>query len=215
MKLLLTGFEPFGGEHINPALEAVMRVADTLGAVEVTKLTVPTVFGKSIAVVQAEMNRLRPDAVLCVGQAGGRFEVTPERVAINLDDARIADNEGNCPLSAPIVADGDTAYFSNLPLRAMVRAIRVAGVPASISNTAGTFVCNHLLYGVLHHIHSACPGVRGGFVHVPFLPEQVVHRPAPTPSMALADIVRALEAAIGAIAAHDRDILEGAEGTEA
>ena len=199
MKLLLTAFDPFGGERINPALEAVKKVADKIGSIEVIKLEVPTVFRKSIALVQAEMDRLAPDCVLCIGQAGGRFDVTPERVAINIDDARIPDNEGNQPLSIPIFADGENAYFTNLPIKAMVQAIRDVGLPSSVSNTAGTFVCNHLMYGVLYHINRAHPEMRGGFIHVPYIPEQVANQASSVPYMALADITRALEAAIGAI----------------
>ena len=150
MRILLTAFEPFGGETMNPALEAVKRVADHVGGTEVIRLTVPTVFYKSIAVVSAAIGIEKPDAVLCIGQAEGRCDLTPERVAINLDDARIPDNEGNQPIDRPIFPDGAPAYFSTLPVKAMVRSIRNAGIPASVSNTAGTFVCNHLMYGLLH-----------------------------------------------------------------
>ena len=211
MKLLLTAFDPFGGEHINPALEAVKNVSDKIGDVEIIKLEVPTVFQKSINLVKAEMDRLHPDVVLCIGQAGGRFDVTPERVAINIDDARIPDNEGNQPLSVPIFEDGETAYFSNLPIKAMVQAIREIGLPASVSNTAGTFVCNHLMYGVLYHIHKSYPNMRGGFIHVPYIPEQVANQASSVPYMALADITRALEAAIGGIATTTQDVV-AAEG---
>ena len=213
MKLLLTAFDPFEGERINPALEAVKKVADKIGGIEITKLEVPTVFRKSIGLVVAEMDRLRPDFVLCVGQAGGRFEVTPERVAINIDDARIPDNEGNQPISTVIFEDGDNAYFSNLPVKAMVQAIRDVGLPSSVSNTAGTFVCNHLMYGVLYHIYKSCSNMRGGFIHVPYIPEQIASQAASVPYMSLIDITRALEAAIGAIALHGRDIL-AAEGKD-
>ena len=212
MKLLLTAFDPFGGERINPALEAVKKVADKIGNVEVFKLEVPTVFEKSIAMVKSEMDRLNPDVVLCIGQAGGRFDVTPERVAINIDDARIADNEGNQPLSTEIFEDGEAAYFSNLPIKAMVQAIRSKGIPSSVSNTAGTFVCNHLMYGVLYHIHQSYPNMRGGFIHVPFIPEQVVNNPS-TPYMSLSDITRAIEAAIEVIGTTSQDIT-AAEGKE-
>ena len=206
MKLLLTAFDPFGGESLNPALEAVKNVSDKIGSVEITKLEVPTVFYKSVAKVKAEMDRLRPDAVLCIGQAGGRFEVTPERVAINIDDARIPDNEGNQPLSIPIFEDGAPAYFASLPIKAMTQAIRNIGLPASVSNTAGTFVCNHLMYGVLYHINKSYPNMRGGFIHVPYIPEQVVVNRPSTPYMALTHIIRALEAAIGAIGETEHDI---------
>ena len=211
MKLLLTGFDPFGDDRINPALESVKNVADKIGTIEITKLEVPTVFRKSIAVVKSEMDRLQPDFVLCVGQAGGRFDVTPERVAINIDDARIPDNEGNQPLSTTIFEDGETAYFSNLPVKAMVQAIREIGLPSSISNTAGTFVCNHLMYGVLYYIRKQYPHMRGGFIHVPYIPEQVANQASSVPYMSLSDIVRSLEAAIGAISANWQDIIT-AEG---
>ena len=212
MKLLLTAFDPFGGESINPALEAVKKVAGKIGAIEITKIEVPTVFGKSIAVVKAEMDHLRPDIVLCIGQAGGRFDVTPERVAINIDDARIPDNEGNQPLSTPIFADGDTAYFATLPIKAMVKAIREVGLPSSVSNTAGTFVCNHLMYGVLYHINKSYPETKGGFIHVPYIPEQAVNHPS-VPYMSTADITRAIEAAIGTMCTTYQDIVT-AEGKD-
>lgn len=213
MKLLLTAFDPFGGEKVNPAEEAVRLVKDKVGGVDIVKLSVPTVFGKSIAAAEAAMAAEAPDVVLCIGQAGGRFDMTPERVAINIDVARIPDNEGNQPLSMPIFADGPAAYFSLLPINAMVAAIRAAGLPASVSNSAGTYVCNHLMYGVLYHIAHKYPAMKGGFMHVPFIPQQVVHRPAPAPYMALADITRAIEAAITAIAENPDDLRAGG-GTE-
>ncbi len=209
MKLLLTAFDPFGGSPINPALEAVKLVADRIGDTEIVKMEVPTVFGKSVAAVTAKMAEVKPDAVLCIGQAGGRYDLTPERVAINLDDARIPDNEGKQPIDTAIFADGAPAYFSSLPIKAMVAKIREAGLPASVSNTAGTFVCNHLMYGVLYHIARSCPRVKGGFMHVPFVPSQTLHSPAP--SMNVQDIARGIEAAIVAIAENEEDII-AAEG---
>ncbi len=206
MKLLLTAFDPFGGEAVNPALEAVKQVRSQIGDVEVVKVEVPTVFGKSIDTVTAAIERERPDVVLCIGQAGGRYDLTPERVAINLDDARIRDNEGNQPIDRPIFSDGAPAYFATLPIKAMVKGIREAGIPSSVSNSAGTFVCNHLMYGVLYTLDKKYPGVRGGFMHVPFIPGQVVNRPSPAPSLALADIVRGIEAAVEAIAENQEDI---------
>lgn len=205
MKLLLTAFDPFGGEPINPALEAVKLVADRIGDVDVVKVEVPTVFGKSVATVAAAIEREKPDAVLCIGQAGGRFDMTPERVAINLDDARIKDNEGNQPIDTPIFADGDPAYFTTLPIKSMVARIRQAGIPASVSNTAGTFVCNHLMYGVLYTLAKKYPHVKGGFMHVPFVTSQVVNRTA-TPSLALSEIVKGIEAGIAAIGETDEDL---------
>ncbi len=211
MKLLLTGFDPFGGQPINPALEAVKLVADKVGNVEVVKLEVPTVFYKSIDTVAAAIEKEKPDAVVCVGQAGGRYDITPERVAINVNDARIPDNEGQQPLDGPIFADGETAYFTTLPIKAMVAAIREAGIPASVSNTAGTYVCNHLMYGVLYTLAKKYPGVRGGFIHVPFIPSQTVNRPTPAPSMSVEVIAKGLEAAIKAIGENEED-LKVAEG---
>lgn len=205
MKLLLTAFDPFGGETVNPAQEAVKMVSSRVGNVEVIKCVVPTVFGKSIETVAAAIEDCRPDAVLCIGQAGGRADLTPERIAINLDDASIADNEGNRPVDTPIFPDGKPAYFSTLPVKAMVAAIRAAGIPASLSNAAGTFVCNHLMYGVLYTLEKYYPGVRGGFLHVPYIPSQVTGGRG-IPSMSAADIVRGLEAAIAAIGENGRDI---------
>ena len=205
MKVLLTAFDPFGGDTVNPANEAVKLVSNNVNGVEVVKVEVPTVFHKSIDVVAKAIEEEKPDAVFCIGQAGGRAELTPERVAINIDDARIADNEGNQPIDVKVFEDGEPAFFATLPIKAMVAAIRNAGIPSSVSNTAGTFVCNHLMYGVLYTLAKKYPGVRGGFMHVPFIPEQVIARPN-TPSMALSDIVRGIEAAITAIAENDKDI---------
>jgi pyroglutamyl-peptidase len=205
MKLLVSAFDPFGGDVVNPALEAVKLLPDRIGAVEVVKLEIPTVFRKSIDRLVAAMEKEKPDAVLCVGQAGGRFDVTPERVAINVDDARIPDNEGNQPVG-PIYGDGDAAYFATLPIKAMVKKIREAGLPSSVSNSAGTFVCNHIMYGLLYHIARSFPRIKGGFIHVPFIPAQVVNRPAPAPSMALADIAKALGEAVKAIGETEEDI---------
>lgn len=212
MKILVTAFDPFGGESVNPAQEAVRALPATIAGAQIVTAEVPTVFGAAIERAVEAIEQHRPDAVLCVGQAGGRFEVTPERVAINIDDARIPDNAGQQPIDEPIVADAAPAYFATLPVKAMVQAIREAGLPSSLSNTAGTFVCNHIMYGVLHHLATACPDVRGGFIHVPFIPEQVVTKPS-TPAMSLADITRALGAAIGAIATHDDDIALAAGAT--
>ena len=203
MKLLLTAFDPFGGEKINPALEAVKRVQDKIGDLEIVKLEVPTVFYKSIDTVTNAIEKEHPDVVLCIGQAGGRFDITPERVAININDARIPDNEGNQPLSGPIFEDGENAYFSSLPIKAMVAEIRKADIPASVSNSAGTFVCNHLMYGVLYTIAKKYPSMCGGFMHVPFITSQVVNRPTNTPSLSLDTIVKGIEA----IAENSEDIV--------
>lgn len=210
MKLLLTAFDPFGGETVNPAQEAVKLVSDKIDGVTVVKCFVPTVFGRSIETVASAIESEKPDAVLCIGQAGGRADLTPERVAINIDDAGIPDNAGNQPIDVPIFSDGESAYFSTLPVKAMVAAIREAGIPASLSNTAGTFVCNHLMYGVLYTLQKHYHGTRGGFMHVPFIPSQVKGG-RNIPSMSVNDIVRGIEAAISAIGSCDSDIIS-AEG---
>lgn len=205
MKLLLTAFSPFGGEKINPSLEAVKLVKDKILETDIIKLEVPTVFDKSIKIVADAIEKEKPDYVLCIGQAGGRYGITPERVAINIDDARIPDNEGNQPIDIPIFADGEPAYFSNLPVKAMVEEIRKEGLPAGISNSAGTYVCNHLMYGVLYTLSKKYKGVKGGFIHVPFIPEQTVDK-SDKPSMSLPDIVRGLEAAIRAVSRNKEDV---------
>ena len=212
MKLLLTAFSPFGGEKINPSLEAVKLLKDKILETDIIKLEVPTVFGKSIKIVADEIEKEKPDYVLCIGQADGRYGITPERVAINLDDARIPDNKDNQPIDRPIFADGEPAYFSNLPVKAMVEEIRKEGLPASLSNSAGTYVCNHLMYGVLYTLSKKYKGVKGGFIHVPFIPEQTVDK-SDKPSMSLPDIVRGLEAAIRAISRNNEDV-KSAEGSE-
>ena len=205
MKVLVTGFDPFGGESINPAWEAVKVIKDEIAGAEIVKMQIPTVVGKSIAKIHDKMVEINPDIVIAVGQAGGRFGVTPERVAINVTDARIPDNEGNQPIDEPIFADGDAAYFSNLPVKAMVQEIKNAGYPTSLSNTAGTYICNHVMYGILYYIQKEFPNVHGGFIHVPFAASQVVNKPN-TPSMAIADITAAIEAAIKAAVEHQADI---------
>ncbi|MEA4930567.1 MAG: pyroglutamyl-peptidase I [Anaerolineaceae bacterium] len=206
MKILVTAFDPFGGERINPALEAVKLMRDQIKGAEIVKLEIPTVFHKSIEKVKAAILSENPDVVLSIGQAGGRFEVTPERVAINVDDARIPDNEGNQPLNQPIFENGEPAYFATLPVKAIVEAIQAEGLPASLSNSAGTFVCNHIMYGVLYHISKMGKPIRAGFIHVPFTPEQVAKRPTPAPSLSAVDICRALEAAVAAIVRNESDI---------
>ena len=205
MKILLTAFDPFGGEPVNPAQEAVEAVSDNIAGAQIVKQIVPTVFGKSIETVHQAMIREQPDVTLCIGQAGGRIGMTPERVAINLNDARIPDNEGNQPLDTPIFEDGKNAYFTKLPAKAMADYIQKAGIPASVSYTAGTYVCNHLMYGVLYYIDKEFPDMKGGFMHVPFLHEQVLDKKN-TPSLSKADIVKGIEAAIAAIVENDEEL---------
>ncbi len=190
-KLLITGFDPFGGESINPSWEAVKGLPETVGEWELTKLQVPTVFGKAGKTLLAAAAVLQPDAILCVGQAGGRAAITPELVAINLRFGRIADNAGVSPMDDPVAADGPAAYFSTLPVRAMAQAVADVGLPGQVSYSAGAFVCNDLLYTVLHHYAGTV--VRAAFVHVPFLPQQAVEG---VPGMSLDDIQKGLQAAI-------------------
>lgn len=192
--LLITGFDPFGGEQVNPAWEAVSRLPETVGDYRLTKLQIPTVFTLAARQVLEAAREDPPDVILCVGQAGGRDAVTPERVAINCRDARIPDNAGNQPKEQPVIPGGADGIFATVPVGAMADAVESAGIPGRVSNTAGTFVCNDTLYRLLHHY--AGTGVRVGFVHVPHLPEQAKAGGA---SMALEDIIRALSAMIGAL----------------
>ncbi|HEM5296607.1 TPA: pyroglutamyl-peptidase I [Streptococcus suis] len=201
MKILVTGFDPFGGEAINPALETIKALPRTVAGAEIMIVEVPTVFDKAARVLEEKLAENQPDAVLCIGQAGGRVDLTPERVAINQDDARIPDNEGQQPIDRTIREDGQPAYFSTLPIKAMVEAIRSAGIPASVSNTAGTFVCNHLMYQALYLSEKSFPNTKAGFLHIPYLPEQVLDKPG-VPSMSLEVIVKGIEAAISAIVAY-------------
>ena len=206
MKILVTGFDPFGGEKINPALEAVKSLPSEIHGAEIHWVEIPTVFYKAADVLETAIIRYQPDAVLCIGQAGGRASLTPERVAINQDDARIPDNQGNQPIDTPIRLDGQAAYFSTLPIKAMVQAIKEEGLPATVSNTAGTFVCNHLMYQALYLADKKFPNMRAGFMHIPYMTEQVINK-SNTASMNLTDIVRGIEAAIGAIVDYkDKDI---------
>lgn len=208
MKILITAFDPFGGELINPALEAVKLMKDEIQGAKIVKLIVPTVFKKSIDKAVEAIKRENPDVVLCIGQAGGRFGITPERIAINIDDARIQDNEGNQPIDSTIYVDGPSAYFSTLPVKAIVKEIQNGGLPSSLSNSAGTFVCNHLMYGVLYYLSKDKRDIRAGFIHVPFTPEQVANKESSSPSMSIVDITRALELAVKAVVENERDIFD-------
>lgn len=190
-KILVTGFDPFGGEPVNPAWEAVSRLTAPEG-VELHKKMIPTVYGESIHILTEELRALKPDAVVLVGQAAGRKWITPERVAINVNDARIADNAGNRPVDEAIVPGGENAYFTKLPIRKLVDAMNEAGIPANISNTAGTFVCNHLMYGLMDYIAKEAPETVGGFIHVPCIPEQLPRMPEGTPALELEEIIRGL-----------------------
>ena len=211
MIVLVTGFEPFGGETMNPAYEAVMQLKDSIECHVIIKKCLPVVFHESLRFLDSMIETENPDLIICIGQAGGRTQISIERVGINIDDARIADNNQQSPIDAPINPNGPAAYFSNLPIKAMSQAISNSGIPASVSNTAGTFVCNHVLYGLMDMIAQKYPLKRGGFIHVPYAPEQVAQTPN-LPSMHLSDIVKALEIAILTACTIDTDI-ERSEGT--
>jgi pyroglutamyl-peptidase len=193
--VLVTGFEPFGGEKLNPSWEIVHALPATLGGHRIEKLLVPTEFGRSVQVVVRAIGKFKPGLVLCIGEAGGRSRMSVERVAINVSDARIADNAGRQPIDEPVRGGGPAAYLCTLPVKSMVAAIAKAGVPAEVSNSAGTFVCNQLIYGVLDHIADKSLAVRAGFMHVPYLEAQVLDK-AHTPAMALASMVEGTKAAI-------------------
>lgn len=210
-KVLVTGFDPFGSDKINPALEAVKQLEGmVIDDVEILTQEVPTVFHESIKVVIEAIEKHQPDVVICIGQAGGRTQVTPERVAINIDDARIPDNRKNQPIDEPIYEDGPAAYWTSLPIKSMVHHMKKAGVPAAVSNTAGTFVCNHLFYGLMHYLQKSAPHVRGGFIHIPYIPEQTTENGAP--SLSLDDIVRGLKTA-AIIAANETEDMKEIGGT--
>ncbi len=198
MKILVTAFDAFNKEPINPSLMMLEALADELFGHTIVKQVLPTVFGDSADLVLQRIAEVEPDAVLCLGQAGGRTAITLERVAINVNDASIADNAGKQPTDEPIVAGGPVAYFSTLPNKAMVSAMREADIPAQISNTAGTYVCNQVLYAVLHYLSENDLPARATFMHVPYLPSQVLDKPG-VASMSLADMSKALEIAIGVI----------------
>ena len=199
MKILVTGFDPFGGETVNPAWEAVSRLPAETGGAEIVKLQVLTMFGRAPEAVLREVERLRPDFVVSVGQAAGRTSITPERIAINCEEASIPDNAGFQPAGGPVVEGGPDGYFSLLPVKEMAAAIQAAGLPGKVSNTAGTYVCNHLMYHILHACHTRYPGMRSGFIHVPCIPEQQAGHPEWF-ALPLEEIVRGLTAALEVLA---------------
>ena len=188
-KLLITGFEPFGGESINPSWEAVLRLPDEIGDYALTKLCIPVVFGKATQKVVEMAKEVCPDAIVCIGQAGGRYGVTPEMVGINLRHATIPDNENNQPMDEPIVENGANAFFSTLPVRKIATAIKEQGIPSQVSYSAGAYVCNDVLYTLLSQFENTKTKV--GFIHVPYSDEQNKQ-----PSLSLDNIVKALTVAI-------------------
>ena len=203
MKIIVTGFDPFGGEKINPSIECVKALPDIEG-VELIRLELPTVFKESAKRLNEVINDVKPDAVLSVGQAGGRAGITMERIAINVDDARIPDNISQQPIDEAIQLDGEAAYFTTLPIKRIVKAIREAGISAEVSNSAGTFVCNHIMYQSLFAATKADKPFKAGFMHIPFIPEQTTDKP----SLPLEESTRALQIAIETIRDYlnDEDI---------
>lgn len=207
MNVVVTGFDPFGGESINPAYEAVKALPDSIQGAKIIKIEIPTVFGEAPKAVEQAIKEYQPDIVLCVGQAGGRTHITPEFVGINFVDARIPDNKGNQPISELIEKDGAAAYFTKHPVKAMVEKMKAHGIPAAVSYTAGTYVCNNVLYDLLYMIDKKYPNIRGGFIHVPYDASQAAKLSATTPSMPITMISEGLKLAIEAIIEHDEDIL--------
>jgi pyroglutamyl-peptidase len=206
--VLVTGFEPFGGETRNPSAEIARALnGRVIAGRRVVGVELPCVFGGSIAELKRRIRTVRPELVICVGQAGGRAEITPERVAINVDDARIADNAGARPIDVPVVRGAPAAYWSTLPIKAIVAALRGRAVPASVSQTAGTFVCNHVFYGLMRTL-ARRRGVRGGFVHVPFLPEQAPRGQASLPLETMIEAV-ALAVEVSLLTRRDARVSDG------
>ena len=203
MKIIVTGFDPFGGETINPSIECVKALPEIEG-VELIRLELPTVFKESAKRLNEVINDVKPDAVLSVGQAGGRPGITMERIAINVDDARIPDNISQQPIDETIQTEGEAAYFTTLPIKRIVKAIREAGIPAEVSNSAGTFVCNHIMYQSLFAATKADKPFKAGFMHIPFIPEQTTDKP----SLSLEESTKALQIAIETIRDYlnDEDI---------
>ena len=204
-KILVTGFDPFGEEKVNPALEVIKLLPKKIGENEVRILEIPTVYKKSVEKIEKEIESYKPDYVLSIGQAGGRASISIERVAINIDDFRIKDNEGNQPIDENIFEDGENAYFSTLPIKSIQDELSKNNIPSSISNTAGTFVCNHVFYGVRYLIEKKYKGKKSGFIHIPYLPEQVIGK-ADTPSMSLDNILKGIIIAIETIFSVEDDI---------
>ena len=202
MRVLLTGFEPFGGQSLNPSWEVARALhGQAIAGAQVSAVQLPCVFAKALPALQQALAQHRPDLVLALGQAEGRSDLSLERVAINLMDARIPDNAGEQPIDVPVVAGGPAAYFSTLPIKAMVAGLRQAGFPASVSATAGTFVCNQVFYGLQHLL--AGQDVRSGFMHLPLLPEQAALWPGPTlPSWPVQQQVAGVQQALALLVAH-------------
>lgn len=198
MKILITGFDPFGGEDTNPS-EDVLRMLPEIPGAEIRKRILPTAFGTAASILCNAVESFQPDAVVCLGQAGGRAGITVERVAINVRDASLPDNMKKQPVDEPIVPDGETAYFATLPIKAIVKKIDAAGIKASVSNSAGTFVCNDVLYSLLYFASTKYPKMKCGFIHLPYTREQVKDKPAGTEFMNMENILRGVIIALETI----------------
>ncbi len=208
MKVLVTGFQPFGTDTMNPAYEAVRMLPDEIAGAEVVKIEIPVVFYKGAKAVEEAIEEVNPDVVICVGQAGGRANMTVERVGINLAECpTFPDNEGNAPNGRRIQEDGKDAYFATIPVKAMVKNMQDHGIPASISYSAGTYVCNDVMYNLLYLIDKKHPNIKGGFIHVPFDTKQAIGRPASTPTMPIATISEALRCCVEATVTNKDDIV--------
>lgn len=203
MVFLITAFTPFNGEEINPSQKILEQLPKEIQGWKVEKLLLPTTFNKSLDLLYKKIDEIKPDAILCLGQAGGRAGITIERVGINIDDSPIDDNDGNRPVDKKIIEDGENAYFSNLPIKRIVENINKNGIPSWVSNSAGTYVCNHVLYGLLHKIKET--PARGGFIHIPFLPEQCINK-YQQPTMSLELMIKAIITAIETTINYDSDI---------
>lgn len=199
MKILVTAFEPFDGDTVNSSREAVRLLPEVIAGAEIIRLELPVVFGEAGDVLEEAVRRHRPDAVICTGQAGSSTELRVERVAINLRDARIPDNKGCQPVDEKICEAGQNAYFASIPVKAIVSAIQVRGIPAVLSCSAGTFVCNDVMYRLLHMIDTEYPRMKGGFIHFPYLPEQAEVRSGQKHGISAESMTSALEAGIEAI----------------
>lgn len=206
MRVLVTGFDPFGGEKVNPAYEAVKLLPDTIAGAEIIKVEIPTVFSESGPAVEKGIKEYKPDIVLNIGQAGGRSCLTIEKVAVNLADASIPDNAGEQPVDELLQKDGEPAYYATVPVKAMVQNIREHKIPCHISYSAGTYVCNCVMYNTLYMAAKRYPNVRAGFIHVPYAAEQVVNKPNGTPFMSLEMIAASLEYAIEAAVNNIEDV---------
>ncbi len=208
MKILVTGFDPFGGEAVNPAYEAVKLLPKNIKGAEIITIEIPTVFGRGAEMVEKAIVEHKPNAVVCIGQAGGRSCISIERIGVNLKEASIPDNDGNQPADEKIKEDGENAYFATIPVKAMVNNVRKNGIPSHLSYTAGTYVCNDVMYSLLYMLDKKYKDIKGGFIHVPYATEQVVNKANNIASMPVQTIAKGLEYAIEAIIENESDIAD-------